>query len=94
MTREGGGGEAKNLTYTTNPLGLLGLPWSNLTEKAWNQTLTHLRLPDLKIGDGQHTIPAISLRKLSDRRNFALTKGKDLAKTRLILEQPLTPVLR
>ena len=51
MTREVG---TENLTYATIPLGLLGLPWSDLTEKAWNQTLTHLRLPDLKIGDGQH----------------------------------------
>ena len=57
MTREAGD---ENLTYTAIPLGLLGLPWSDLTEKAWNQTLTHLRLPDLKIGDGQHTTPAVS----------------------------------
>ena len=26
------------MTYTGIPLGLLGLPWSDLTEKAWNQT--------------------------------------------------------
>ena len=57
MTREVG---TENLTYIAIPLGLLGLPWSDLTEKAWNQTLTHLWLPDLKIGDGQHTTPAIS----------------------------------
>ena len=37
MTREVG---TENLTYTAIPLGLLGLPWSDLTEKAWNQTLT------------------------------------------------------
>ena len=57
MTRERG---TKNSTYTAIPLGLLGLPWSDLTDKVWNQTLKHLRLPDLKIGDGQHMTPAIS----------------------------------
>ena len=52
MTRDGGTG---NLTCTAILLGLLGLPWSDLTEKAWNQTLIYLRLPGLKIGDKQHT---------------------------------------
>ena len=47
-----------NLTYTVIPLGLLWLPWLDLTEKAWNQTW-HLRLPGLKIGDGQHTTHAL-----------------------------------
>ena len=54
MTRDGGTG---NLTCTAILLGLLGLPWSDLTEKAWNQTLLtliYLRLPGLKIGDEQH----------------------------------------
>ena len=52
MTRSGG---TENLTYTAIPLfGLLELSWSDLTEKTWNQALTHLRLPGLKIGDGQH----------------------------------------
>ena len=47
------------MTYTGIPLGLLGLPWSDLTEKAWNQTLLtliYLRLPGLKIGDEQHML--------------------------------------
>ena len=49
MTRPDGGTE--KMAYTTIPLGLLGLPWSDLTKKAWDQTLTHLRLPGLKLGD-------------------------------------------
>ena len=49
MTRPDGGTEKK--TYTTIALGLLGLSWSDLTKKAWDQTLTHLRLPGLKLGD-------------------------------------------
>ena len=48
-----------NLTYTVIPLGLLGLPLSDLTEKGWNQTLTRLRLPGLEIGDEQHTTPTL-----------------------------------
>ena len=51
MTSDGGMG----MTYT----GLLGLSWSDFTEKAWNQTLRHLTLPGLKIGDEQHTTPAL-----------------------------------
>ena len=38
-----------------DPLGSPGNPSSDLTEK-----LTHLRLPGLKICDGQHTTPALS----------------------------------
>ena len=41
----------EKMAYTTISLGLLGLPWSDLTKKAWDQTLTHLRLPGLKLGD-------------------------------------------
>ena len=53
MTRSDGvgGGGAEKMADTTIPLGLLGLPWSDLTKKAWDQTLTHLRLPGLKLGD-------------------------------------------
>ena len=47
MTSDGGRGK---MTYTAISLGLLRLPWSDLTEKAWNQTLTHLRLPGLNFG--------------------------------------------
>ena len=54
MTRDRGTG---NLTYTVIPLGLLGLPLSDVTE--WNQTLKLLRVPGLKIGDEQHTTPAL-----------------------------------
>ena len=54
MTRDG---ETGNLTYTVIPLGLLGLPLSDVTE--WNQTLKLLRVPGLKIGDEQHTTPAL-----------------------------------
>ena len=43
MTRPDGGTE--KMVYTTIPLGLLGLPGSDLTKKAWDQTWTHLRLP-------------------------------------------------
>ena len=50
MTRDGGTG---NLTYSVIHLGLLGLPSSDFTEKAWNKTLTRLRLSGLKIGDEQ-----------------------------------------
>ena len=39
------------LDVNATPLGLLGLPWSDLTEKAWNQTLTHLGSPGLQLGD-------------------------------------------
>ena len=56
MTRDGGTG---NLTYTVIPLGLLGLPLSEVTEKACNQTLKLLRLPGLKISDEQHMTPAL-----------------------------------
>ena len=56
MTRDRGTG---NLTYSVIPLGLLGLPLSDFTEKAWNKTLTRLRLPGLKIGDEQHTTPTL-----------------------------------
>ena len=52
MTRDGGTGIWHALRSS---LGLLGLPWSDLTEKAWNQTLIYLRLPGLKIDDEQHT---------------------------------------
>ena len=45
----GGGWGTGKMTYTAIPLGLLGLPWVDLTEKAWNQTLTHLSLPGLKL---------------------------------------------
>ena len=55
MTRDRGTG----MTYTAIPLGLLGLSWSDFTEKAWNQTLRHLTLPGLKTGDEQHTTPAL-----------------------------------
>ena len=48
MTRDGGTGKMK---YTAVPLGLLGLLWSDLTGEAWNQTLTYLRLPGLKLGN-------------------------------------------
>ena len=34
-----------------DPLGSPGTPLVDLNEKAWNQTLTHLRLPGLKIGN-------------------------------------------
>ena len=44
-------GETGKIKYTAIPLGPVGLPWSNLTEEAWNQTLTHLRLPGLKLGN-------------------------------------------
>ena len=30
----GGGGSTEKMKYTAVPLGLLGAPWSNLTEKA------------------------------------------------------------
>ena len=54
MTRDGGTGKMK---YTAVPLGLLGLLWSDLTEEAWNQTLTYLRLPGLKLGnDSRNTL--------------------------------------
>ena len=57
MTRSGG---TENLTNTAIRLfGLLELSWSDLTEKTWNQTLTHLRLPGLKVDDGQHTTLAL-----------------------------------
>ena len=56
-----------NLTYTVIPLGLLGLPLSDVTE--WNQTLKLLRLPGLKIGDEQHTTPVLG----RNLQNFALT---------------------
>ena len=49
MTRPDGGTE--KMAYTTIPFSLLGLPRSDLTKKAWDQTLTHLRLPGLKLGD-------------------------------------------
>ena len=39
------------IKYTAIPLGPLGLPWSDLTEEAWNQTLMHLKLPGLKLGN-------------------------------------------
>ena len=55
MTRDRGTG----MTYTAIPLSLLGLSWSDFTEKAWNQTLRHLTLPGLKTGDEQHTTPAL-----------------------------------
>ena len=57
MTRDGGTG---NLTYTVIPLGLPGLPLSDVTEKTWNQTLKLLRLSGLKIGDEPHTTPALA----------------------------------
>ena len=53
--RDDKGWGAGNLTCTAILLGLLGLRWSDLTEKVWNQTLIYLRLPGLKIGDEQHT---------------------------------------
>ena len=40
-------------------LGLLGLPWSDLTEETWMKTLTHLRLPGLKLGENSHNIRLI-----------------------------------
>ena len=49
MTRRDGG--TGKMAHPTIPLGLLGLPWLDLTKKAWNQTLTHLRLPGLKRGN-------------------------------------------
>ena len=51
MTRDGG---TKKMKYTAVPLGLLGLLWLDLTRKAWNQTLTYLRLPGLKLGNDSH----------------------------------------
>ena len=52
----GWGGGAGKMKYTAIPLGLLGLPWSNLTKKAQNQSLTHLRLPGLKLdNDSRNT---------------------------------------
>ena len=59
MTRPDGGTE--KMAYTTIPLGLLGLPWSDLTKKAWDQTLTHLRLPGLKLGDDSRNTPLLHL---------------------------------
>ena len=55
--RDDKGQGAGNLTCTAIPLGLRSWDsaWSDLTEKAWNQTLIYLRLPGLKIGDEQHT---------------------------------------
>ena len=59
MTRPDGGTE--KMTYTTTTLGLLGLPWSDLTKKAWDQTLTHLRLPGLKLGDDSRNTQLLHL---------------------------------
>ena len=59
MTRPDGGTE--KMAYTTIPLGLLGLPWLDLTKKAWDQTLTHLRLPGLKLGDDSRNTQLLHL---------------------------------
>ena len=40
-----------------DPLGSPGTPFVDVTE--WNQTLKLLRVPGLKIGDEQHTTPAL-----------------------------------
>ena len=59
MTRPDG--RTEKMAYTTIPLGLLGLPWSDLTKKAWDQTLTHLRLPGLKLGDDSRNTQLLHL---------------------------------
>ena len=59
MTRDGGTGK---MTYTGIPLGLLGLPWSDLTEKAWNQTFNASQVTRFTTWRrrSQHTTPALS----------------------------------
>ena len=54
MTRPDGGTE--KMAHARIPLGLLGLPWADLTKKARDQTFTHLRLPGLKLGDDSRNI--------------------------------------
>ena len=44
-------GETGKIKYTAIPFCPLGLPWSDLTEEPWNQTLTRLKLPGLKLGN-------------------------------------------
>ena len=65
---------------TTIPLGLLGFPWSDLTRKAWDETLTHLRLPGLKLGDDSRNTQLLHLvvKKLSVLQSFALTDSWSL----------------
>ena len=50
-------GGTEKMRYTT----ILGLPWSDLTKKAWDQTLTHLRLPGLKLGDDSRNTQLLHL---------------------------------
>lgn len=57
-----------------DPLGSPGTPLVDLTEKAWNQTVTHLRLPGLKIGNyATHDTCSWSLRKLSTNTKLYLS---------------------
>ena len=51
-----GGGE---FDVHCDPLGPSGPPLVGLTQepkKAWKKPLTHLRLPGIKIGNGQHSV--------------------------------------
>ena len=50
------------MTYTGIPLGLLGLPWSDLTEKEWNQTFNASQVTRFTTWQrqSQHTTPALS----------------------------------
>ena len=55
MTRD----EDGKIDIHCNPLGSPLTPLVGLNRESMESNLTHLRLPDLKIGDGQHTTHAL-----------------------------------
>ena len=57
---DGGGGDRENGGHY-NPPRSPGTPLVGLTKKAWDQTLTHLRLPGLKLGDDSRNTQLLHL---------------------------------
>ena len=54
LCHDKGWGDRENEVHYSPGLGLLGLLWLDLTREAWNQTLTYLRIPGLKLGNDSH----------------------------------------
>ena len=58
---DGGGGRDRENGGHYNPPRSPGTPFVGLTKKAWDQTLTHLRLPGLKLGDDSRNTQLLHL---------------------------------
>ena len=66
MTRDGGN---RKIDIHGNPLGSPLTPLVGLNRESMESNLTHLRLPGLETGDGQHTTHALG-RNLTFRASF------------------------